>query len=145
MLEPSKQGQRLANPRAVMGALVLSAALGGCYKYPEGVKTYAATLRARADGQYALISDDAAKKSLVIQDASLQCKIDQDENAGDPSPACQCAKSTSWDWTTDCKAWLGDHTPQKVTCPAPAAAPAAPAAASVTPAPAASAPAAPES
>ena len=140
----SRHARRFTNGWAVMSALLLSAALGGCCKVPDSIVTYAADLPARADGQYASITDDGVKKSLVVKDASLQCKIDAAEKPGEATPACQCAKSSSSDWTADCKAWLGDHTPKRPSCPmvAPAAS-AAPPPPAPAPAPAASTPAAP--
>ena len=101
---------------------VLAGAASGCCHIPDSVKLYAADLPARADGQYALIDDDATKKSLVLKDAMLACKIDVDEGkTEEQSPACQCAKSASPDWIADCKAWLGAHTP--VPPPAPTSTP----------------------
>jgi len=107
---------------AAASAVLGVAAMSGCTKVPESVKLYAADLPARADGQYALIDDDAVKKSLILKDALLKCKIDEEQSSGETSPACQCAKSSSTDWTSDCRAWLGDHTP-KPTPPTPASAP----------------------
>lgn len=115
--------------------LLSSILLAGCYRVPASIKLYAADLPHRADGQYALIDDDSVKKSLVVKDAMLKCKIDEEESSGEGSAACQCAKSASPDWTVDCKPWLGEHTPK--AAPATPESPAAPAPTTPTPAPSA--------
>src|SRR5882672_8087120 len=103
----------------LVAAAVCAGVASACCHVPESVKLYAADLPARADGQYAMIDDDAMKKSLVTKDAMLACKIDVDEGkTEEESQACQCAKSSSPDWIADCKGWLGAHTPA-----APSAAP----------------------
>lgn len=122
------QTKKLALNIRLTGALVLSVfALCSCchtVSVPASVKAWAADLPARADGQYALLGDDAVKKSLVTKDAFLQCKIDvSEETAEADSPACQCAKSHSSDWISDCQKWLGTHTPQATPAPAPEPAP----------------------
>jgi hypothetical protein len=117
-------------------ALCASVSTGCCCHVPESIRVYAAGLPARADSQYALIDEDAIKKSLVLMDAMLACKIDEDDGkTEEQSPACQCAKSASPDWVTDCKGWLGAHTPT-AAAPAPTAAPAPSAAPTSGPAPA---------
>lgn len=126
----SNRAWRMGGVCAGLSTLALAIAVVGCCKVPESVKLYAADLPARADGQYALIDDDSIKKSLVVKDAMLQCKIDVEGGSDETSPACKCAKSSSPDWTVDCKAWLGDHTPkreQAAPAPATTAPPAAPA------------------
>lgn len=120
MTQPKKHALNVR----LTGALVLSVfGLGGCchtLSGPASIKAWAADLPARADGQYALIGDDAVKKSLVTKDAFLQCKIDvSEETAEADSPACLCAKSHSSDWISDCRKWLGTHTPQATPVPAP--------------------------
>jgi hypothetical protein len=106
--------------------LVLGLALGlsaaGCFQTPPSIRTYASDLPARADGQYALL-DDAVKKQLVLKDAALQCSIDVDDGKTDGSSACTCAESANDDWTIDCKAWLGAHTPPPVVSTGPVALP----------------------
>ena len=82
-----------------------------CSGTPLSVREYAAALPARADGQYAVL-DAPIKKQLILMDALLPCAIDvADKKRAEDSAACQCSKSTSADWTTDCKAWLGNHVP----------------------------------
>jgi hypothetical protein len=121
--------------RGSVRLLLCAGLVSGCCNIPESVKLYAADLPARADGQYALIDDDATKKSLVTKDAMLACKIDVDEGkTEEQSPACQCAKSATLDWIADCKAWLGAHMPA-APAPAPTAAPAPSAAPTIAPAP----------
>ena len=86
-------------------------AVSACSGTPMSVREYAASLPARADGQYAPL-DAPIKKQLVLMDALLPCAIDvADKKSADESPACRCSKSTSADWTADCKAWLGNHVP----------------------------------
>lgn len=132
MFDRSKRVWAAYDIRASLGVFAIAAALVGCCKVPESVKLYAAGLPARADGQYLGIDDDSIVKSLVTKDAMLQCKIDEEEKAGETSPGCQCAKSSSPDWTVDCKAWLGEHTPKRAEPTPPSAASSAPAS---TPAP----------
>jgi len=98
--------------------MAVACVLAGCGgTMPESVKSYAGDLPARADGQYAPLPDPV-KKQLVLKDGMLQCDIDMHAGMAEKdSAACQCAKSTSTNWTDDCKAWLGAHTP---TAPAPA-------------------------
>jgi hypothetical protein len=122
MFDRSSRQRRGFVARRCLGVTALAAVPLGCYAIPESVKLCAADLPARADGQYAMIDDDSVKKSLVTKDAMLQCRIDEDKKSGETSPACQCAKSSSPDWTVDCKAWLGEHTPKRSE-PAPAASP----------------------
>lgn len=89
-----------------------------CASVPASVKLYAGGLPARADGQYAPLPDPI-KKQLVTNDSLLQCEIDVEGGTAEAaSPACQCSKSTG-DWTADCKAWLGAHTPAGAAAPAP--------------------------
>jgi len=108
--------------RTVLGA-ACALAVAACSGVPQSVRIYAAELPARADGQYALVSDDTVKKGLVTKDSELQCKIDlEDKKDESQSAACACAKS-SGDWRTDCKGWLGSHTPAADAPPAPAPAP----------------------
>ena len=91
--------------------IALVSAVSACSGTPMSVREYAASLPARADGQYAPL-DTAIKKQLVLMDALLPCAIDvADKKPADESPACRCSKSSSADWTTDCKAWLGSHVP----------------------------------
>lgn len=117
-----------------VAAAVCASVSTGCCHVPDSIRLYAADLPGRADGQYALIDDDATKKSLVVKDAMLACKIDVDDGkTEEQSPACQCAKSASPDWVADCKAWLGAHAP---AAPAPTTAPAPSAAETSAPAPA---------
>ena len=131
---PILTGKHKGSIRSVAQAIALSMALAGCYRVPNSIRLYAADLPHRADGQYALIDDDGVKKSLVVKDALLQCSIDEEDKPGETSAACLCAKSSSADWTLDCKAWLGSHTPQRssetgsppVPAPAPTSSPAAP-------------------
>ena len=86
-------------------------AAAACSGVPMSVREYAASLPGRADGQYAPL-DAVIKKQLVVMDALLPCAIDvADKKPADESPACRCSKSSSADWTTDCKAWLGSHVP----------------------------------
>ena len=94
---------------------------------PPAVKAYAAELPARADGQYALL-DEPIRKQLVMKDALLQCEIDVAEGSTEAaSGACGCAKSSSSDWASDCKGWLGAHTPAAdPSTPEPPAAPSPP-------------------
>jgi hypothetical protein len=107
-----------------VAAAVCAGVSSGCGGVPASVKLYAADLPGRADHQYAVIDDDAIKKSLVTMDAMLACKIDVEEGRREEeSPACQCAKSSSPDWVTDCKGWLGTHTPVPAPAPKPAPAP----------------------
>ena len=89
----------------------VSACSGAPRGTPRSVREYAASLPARADGQYAPL-DATVKKQLILMDALLQCAIDvADNKSADDSPACRCSKSSSADWTADCKAWLGSHVP----------------------------------
>jgi hypothetical protein len=140
MLETSESTRRFGFAHPILVALLVSGLLSACVAVPESIKRYAAELPTRADGQYAAIRDESVKKSLIVKDALLQCKIDEAEKPDDASSACDCAKSTSPDWTTDCKAWLGNHVPKTTTAPPPA-----PPETTATPAPApeASAPATP--
>lgn len=89
----------------------LAVFIGACGHVPLSIKTYAAELPARADGQYAVL-DDTLKKQLVFKDAALQCAIDADDGKEQGSAACKCTKSSSEDWVADCKGWLGEHAPQ---------------------------------
>jgi hypothetical protein len=93
-------------------AVVLAASLTGCSSnIPKSVRTYAAELPARADGQYAAL-DDVLRKQLVMNDALLQCSIDvTDGQSESESAACRCSTSASASWLDDCRAWLGNHTP----------------------------------
>jgi hypothetical protein len=90
----------------------LAASLTGCASsIPKSVRTYAAELPARADGQYAAL-DDVLRKQLVMNDALLQCSIDvTDGQSESESAACRCSTSASASWLDDCRAWLGSHTP----------------------------------
>lgn len=129
-----------AGVQGAVASLLAVAAVSCCCRVPESIRLYAAALPARADGQYAMIGDDAIMKSLIVNDAMLQCAIDEEEDSGESSAACRCGKSNSPNWVDDCQAWLGDHTPKPVA-PAPAApAPDAPAPASDAPTPDAPAP-----
>lgn len=86
-------------------------AVSACSGVPMSVREYAASLPGRADGQYAPL-DAAIKKQLIVMDALLPCAIDvADKKSAEESPACRCSKSSSADWTADCKAWLGNHVP----------------------------------
>jgi hypothetical protein len=86
-------------------------AVAACSGVPMSVREYAASLPGRADGQYAPL-DAVIKKQLVVMDALLPCAIDvADKKSADESPACRCSKSSSADWTADCKPWLGSHVP----------------------------------
>ena len=108
--------------------IIMPLLVAGCSSVPASVKLYAAELPLRADGQYALLSDDSVKKQLVMKDSELKCKIDIEEGtAEDKSAACQCTKSVG-DWLVDCKAWLGAHTPAAPapSTPTPPPTPAAP-------------------
>jgi hypothetical protein len=97
--------------RSLGWIVATSIALAGCAKVPKSVREYAAALPGRADGQYATL-DDVIRKQLVTMDALLQCKIDvEDKKSESDSAACKCAKSSSADWTSDCRGWLGSHTP----------------------------------
>jgi hypothetical protein len=111
----------------ISGSLALVALLvAACASVPESVKLYAADLPARADGQYAFISDDDIKKQLVLKDSELQCKIDvADGKTDEKSPACLCTKSTG-DWLVDCKTWLGEHTPKPTPAASASSTPATP-------------------
>jgi hypothetical protein len=86
--------------------------MSGCGgSVPQSIRNFAIELKARADGQYAPL-DGLVKKQLVLKDAVLQCDIDQiDGKPEAESAACACARSSSEDWTADCKAWLGEHVP----------------------------------
>lgn len=89
---------------------MISAAVA-CSGTPMSVREYAASLPARADGQYAPL-DVLIKKQLILMDALLPCALDvADKKSADESPACRCSKSSSADWTGDCRAWLGSHVP----------------------------------
>ena len=114
--------------------LLMSLLAAGCSSIPASVKLYAADLPLRADGQYALLSDDSVKKQLVMKDSELQCKIDIEEGkTEDTSAACKCTKSVG-DWLVDCKPWLGDHTPAAApAAPTTPAVPGTPAAPGATP------------
>lgn len=104
--------------RAIQTVLLgASFALSACGSIPLSVRTYAAGLPARADGQYALL-DEPLRKQLVLNDAGLQCAIDAADDKNENSVACKCASSQSDDWLADCTPWLGTHAPQ----PEPAAA-----------------------
>jgi hypothetical protein len=82
-----------------------------CSNIPASIREYAAALPARADGQYAVL-DTPIKKQLILMDALLPCAIDvADKKKIAESPACRCSKTSSADWTADCKAWLGSHVP----------------------------------
>lgn len=95
----------------------------GCGGVPDSVRVYAAELPARADGQYGLL-DEPIRKQLVMKDSLLQCKIDlEDGKKEEDSAACQCSKSSSADWSADCKSWLGVHTPEPEPAEAPPPAP----------------------
>ena len=86
-------------------------AVSACSGIPVSMREYAASLPGRADGQYAPL-DAVIKKQLVVMDALLPCAIDvADKKSADESPACRCSKSSSADWTADCKPWLGSHVP----------------------------------
>jgi|SRR6185369_2268334 len=112
--------------RSPLGYALIALLAGACASVPESVKLYAADLPARADGQYAFVSDDDIKKQLVLKDSELKCKIDvADGIAEEKSPACQCTKSAG-DWLVDCKAWLGDHTPKPTPATPPPATPSTP-------------------
>ena len=127
--------KRLPSALAPLLAMALGA---GCGSVPNSIKVYAADLPSRADGQYALLEDDSVKKQLVMKDSELQCAIDIAEGtAEEKSPACQCSHSVT-DWLTDCKAWLGAHTP----APGPTG-PTGPTAPTATPTPATPTPATP--
>jgi hypothetical protein len=97
----------------------LAASLTGCAgNIPKSVRTYAAELPARADGQYAAL-DDVLRKQLVMNDALLQCSIDvTDGQSESESAACRCSTSASASWLDDCRAWLGNHTPAQAHAPA---------------------------
>jgi hypothetical protein len=91
--------------------LMIAGACVACGAIPKPIRIYSAALPGRADGQYAVL-DDSIKKQLVLMDAALQCEIDQaDKKKEEDSAACKCTKSSSADWTADCKGWLGAHTP----------------------------------
>lgn len=91
--------------------IALVCAASACSGVPMSVREYAASLPGRADGQYGPL-DGVIKKQLVLMDALLPCAIDvADKKSADESPACRCSKSSSADWTADCKAWLGSHVP----------------------------------
>jgi len=108
---------RARRPSIAHGLLATLLLVAGCGSIPASVKMYAAALPARADTQYAFVSDDAVKKQLVLKDSELQCKIDIEEGqTEEKSAACQCTKSNG-DWLVDCKAWLGEHTPKPSTPP----------------------------
>ncbi|MBX3190087.1 MAG: hypothetical protein KF819_23880 [Labilithrix sp.] len=93
-------------------ALVVALLTASCGGIPPSVRQFATELPARADGQYALIPDDAVRKQLVMKDSALQCRIDQADGKTEvESGACKCMKSIA-DWKADCKDWLGAHTPQ---------------------------------
>lgn len=125
-------GRQQARSVWTVGTVLVLWGCGGAI--PPAVKAYAADLPARADGQYALL-DEPIRKQLVLKDALLQCEIDVTEGSTEAaSAACGCAKSSSPDWVSDCKSWLGAHAPAPEASPAPAA-PAAPAAPEVPPAP----------
>lgn len=102
----------ILNRIVTVGSLsVLCVLASACAGIPQSVRLYASNLPARADGQYALLSDADVKKQLVLNDSLLQCKIDTADGIDEAkSTACQCAESTG-DWLTDCKPWLGAHTP----------------------------------
>jgi hypothetical protein len=107
-----------------VGTVLVLWSCGGAI--PPAVKIYAAELPARADGQYALL-DDSIKKQLVMKDALLQCEIDVAEGSTEAASAgCACARSSSEDWVSDCKSWLGAHAPAAEGSPAPAAPPTPP-------------------
>src|SRR4051794_14195670 len=75
--------------QCILAVAAVFASVTGCCHVPDSVRLYAADLPARADGQYALIEDDATKKSLVVKDAMLACKIDVDDGkTEEQSPAC---------------------------------------------------------
>ncbi len=115
-----------ANRWSFSRAALLMLLVAGCSPVPASVRLYAADLPARADGQYALLSDDSVKKQLVLKDSELKCKIDiEDGTTEEKSAACQCTKSVN-DWLVDCKAWLGPHTPTAPATPGTPAAPDAP-------------------
>jgi hypothetical protein len=100
--------------RWTAAALLLA---GGCYRIPKSVRTFAADLPTRADGQYAVL-EDPLKKQLVTKDALLQCRIDlEDGTTAADSAACRCSTSASEDWVGDCRAWLGAHAPSQTPTP----------------------------
>jgi hypothetical protein len=95
----------------IAAALLIALAAGCASNIPKSVRTYAAELPARADGQYAAL-DDLMRKQLVMNDALLQCSIDvTDGQTESESAACRCSTSASASWLDDCRAWLGNHTP----------------------------------
>lgn len=117
---------KMRNPRhaalllkLIFGQAVTLCAIA-CSGIPESVRLYAADLPARADGQYALLSDDLVKKQLVMKDAELQCAIDAKDGNEATAASCKCATSAG-DWLVDCKGWLGNHTPVPAAAPAPSA------------------------
>lgn len=94
-----------------LATLLVALAAGCSSSIPKSVRTYAAELPARADGQYAAL-DDVLRKQLVMNDALLQCSIDvSDGQAEAESAACRCSTSASASWLDDCRGWLGNHTP----------------------------------
>lgn len=83
----------------------------GCGGVQPSIREFAAELPARADGQYAPL-DLMIRKQLIMKDALLQCKIDlEDGRSEQQSASCRCAESASDDWLSDCRTWLGPHTP----------------------------------
>lgn len=85
---------------------------------PESIRVYAADLPARADGEYALVSDEGMRARLVRKDARLQCYIDVEEHVPERgSAACRCANSAG-NSLVECTAWLGAHTPSDGRRPA---------------------------
>lgn len=92
-------------------AAVVLLMVGGCYRIPASVRTFAGELPARADGQYATL-DEPVRKQLVMKDALLACRIDLEDGKKEAeSAACRCSGSTSEDWVADCRDWLGSHAP----------------------------------
>lgn len=86
-------------------AFVLMSVTACCGAYKSAVQKYASTLQQRGKLVYTEVVPEL-KKELVLNDATLACLVDKDNDRGKDSSACTCADGLPDAWESNCANWL---------------------------------------